>query len=267
MNQLDRKASNGGYPFRLGATSYVTPGDLVHNGRAVAGRFGDMELVLFDTGGACNYPGEAALAELDSIATTHGLTYTVHLPTDALLGSADEDFRRRSVEKCLRVIELVRPLRPHAYILHFDGDLRGGVPSHDMERWRNALRGSSRELVDGGAPAGLICVENLDYPFELVEDIVFDSGFSVCLDVGHLVYYRQDYRRHIDDYLAHSKVAHLHGVRDGADHRDIALFDDSRLGYLLEKLSADGGDGRVVTLEMFSEEDLARSVERLGTHF
>ena len=36
------------FPFRLGATSYILPADLVANAKFLAGKVDDIELVLFD---------------------------------------------------------------------------------------------------------------------------------------------------------------------------------------------------------------------------
>ena len=85
-------------------------------------------------------------------AETHGLSYTVHLPLDTALGSADEADRTASVGKCRRVIERMARLEPFGYILHLEGDHRGRAPSDDIPRWRANLvrdRAGSRSSSPG----------------------------------------------------------------------------------------------------------------------
>ena len=69
--------------FRLGATSYVYPGDLVYNVARLAGHVDDVELILFDLpDGMSNLPDAVTVRRLADLAAAHDLTYTVHLPLD-----------------------------------------------------------------------------------------------------------------------------------------------------------------------------------------
>jgi gluconate kinase len=54
-------------------------------------------------------------------------------------------------------------------------------------------------------------------------------------------------------------VVHLHGIEEGSDHRSAHHLDPGLLKALLNQLVEKGATERVVTLEIFNEEDLRAS--------
>lgn len=251
------------FPFRVGTTSYILPADLLSNVAFLAPLVDDVELVLFESEEISNLPDGNVVRELDGLKRAGGITYTVHLPLDIQPGSPDENVRKRSVEKCLRVVEITRALDPFAYILHFAGERRGMRPAPDIGCWQVALERSVRDLLDGGLKAEDLCVETLDYPFELVAGIVFRNRLSMCIDVGHLLFHEYPVERYFRRYLERCRVLHLHGVVDGCDHRHIGMPDGGAVRSVLERLCADPDRERVLTIEVFSRRDLERSLEIL----
>jgi sugar phosphate isomerase/epimerase len=253
----------GRFPFRLGTTSYILPADIEPNVRALAPHVDDIELVLFESEAISNLPDARTVAALAELAGAQRLSYTVHLPLDTQLGAADEAVRRASVDKCLRVIRLTRPLEPHAWIVHFHGERRGQAPAADPKAWRNRLERSAAELLAEGIPPALVAVETLDYPFELVLPIVEDHGLSVCADIGHLVLNGRDPLAAMAALRERCRVVHLHGVRDGQDHVDIGALGRPLLDGLRRELERVPGEGCVVTLEVFSQAHFERSMQIL----
>lgn len=255
-------------PFRLGTTSYIVPDDILPNVRVLAGLVDDVELVLFESDEISNLPDEKTIGELAQIAEKNDLTYTIHLPLDINLGTFEEAERIRSVKKCLRAIKITEKLDPFAYVLHFHGDLRGGKASCDPERWRSGLSQSIGELLDTSRlDASMICVETLDYPIEMIADLIENAGFSVCLDVGHLLLYGYPITPILERHWPRIRVIHLHGIRDGRDHRDLGGLGKDQLdeiNVLLDRFAGDRRTERVLTLELFSAEDLTQSVEILA---
>jgi sugar phosphate isomerase/epimerase len=207
-----------------------------------------------------NIPSAAVVDELGELARQNQLTYTVHLPLDIHTGHAEECERTRSVEKCRRIIGRMAPLEPAAYLLHLEGDKRGGVPSDDIPRWQAQHRQSVKALIADVAPEKL-CVETLDYPFELVTDIIDDLGLGVCLDIGHLLLYGYDVDAHLDTYLQHTGVIHLHGIHAGRDHSAISYLESDFLEALWKVLQE--GYRHILTLEIFGEKSFRRSIETL----
>jgi len=251
------------FPFRLGATSYIYPEGLTDNVRRMAGRVEDVELVLFETEEVSNLPDDEILHGLEVLGRQAGLTYTVHFPLSVYLGSPDAAKRSRSVETCLRVMDLCRPLDPVAFILHFHGDRRGPVPSDDISRWLGNTEESIKPLLETGIPSRRISVETLDYPFELIEPIVLEYDLSVCLDIGHILMYGHPLDEYLGRYLTRCNVLHLHGLKGGEDHRDISGVDPGILHRLFSHLEDGNARKRVLTLEVFSEEDFLNSLSTL----
>ena len=264
MISIKLKSDKGRFPFRLGTTSYIIPADILTTVKALADKVDDIELVLFESDEISNIPNRQLVRTLRELACGNDLTYTVHLPLDVNLGSSNEEERIKSVDKCLRMIGRMAPLKPFAYILHFHGDRRGRRPSENLAGWRSNLERSTAEILATGIAPDDLCIETLDYPFELIERIVFDYRLSICLDIGHLLYYGYQPLNYLDRYLARTRVIHLHGVADGNDHRAVSFIRSELLSEIITPLCDGKAPKRVVTLEVFSETDLVKSLEALA---
>jgi sugar phosphate isomerase/epimerase len=254
----------GSFPFRLGTTSYIVPDDILPNVEFLAPQVDDVQLVLFESDEISNLPDRGTLAALIEQAGRHDLSYTVHLPLDARLGAADEDRRVASVGKCRRVIELTRALEPAAWNLHLDGRLRGSPPAADLEDWRGALARSLDDLLASGAEGARLCVETLDYPLEVIEDLIADRGLSVCVDVGHLIVNDCDVVECLEHFAPRCRVVHLHGVRGDRDHCEIGALPPGVVEAAVRTLSGEGAAERVLTLEVFSREAFDSSTQTLA---
>jgi sugar phosphate isomerase/epimerase len=254
-------ALKGRFPFRLGTTSYIIPDDLAPNVRYLADKVDDVELVLFESDEVSNLPDEGVIETLGALAESHDLTYTVHLPLDIDLGSRDALARQRSVEKCCKVVRLTEPLQPFAYLLHLPGRRDGRAPADDLASWTAALEGSIQRLLDDGPAAEVFCVETLAYPYEYVWGLVQRHGLAVCLDIGHILLGGYDLAAYLDSYLPRCRVVHLHGIREGKDHRDIGGLPRDSLVRILGDLDATAvQQARVLTLEVFNQRDFDRSL-------
>ena len=250
------------FPFRLGTTSYIIPDEILPNLLHLQGRVDDVELVLFESDEFSNLPTPSLGEEIARLGRAAGLTYTVHLPLDTRLGSADETERSVSVGKCRRVIERMAPIRPFAWILHLHGDRRGDPPTEDAPRWIEQNRRSLHELLDGGPAPRRICIETLDYDFGLVAGLVEAFDLSVCLDIGHLLVQGRSVAAHLDRWMQRARVFHLHGVdSEGQDHQHLGHLPGGLLEDLATRLSRlPVFDERVVTMEVFGQNDFERSL-------
>lgn len=247
----------------MGTTSYIIPADLLTNVLFLADKVDDIELILFESEEITNLPDAATVQKLKEISKRHDLTYTVHLPLDTWMGHEQSSVRQRSVDKCLRVIECTAPLAPFAYVIHFHGDHPGESPAPDMVRWIEGHRRSVERLIQVVAPEDL-CVEILDYPYDLIDGIVSDYQLSVCLDIGHLLLYGYAPEDYFDRYLPRSRVIHLHGVEEGQDHRSVAFVPAGLLTTLVNRLGNGPNKTRVLTMEIFDERMLHHSLDVLS---
>ena len=259
------KGLKGRLPFRLGTTSYIIPDDVLPNVRWLAPRVDDVELVLFESDACSNLPSPEAVRELRAIAADQALTYTVHLPLDAALGDADPAGRRRSLETCLRLFDRMEALSPTASVVHFTGDRRGPSPSADLPRWLACHRESLRELL-ARVDARHLCVETLEYPFELVLPLVEELDLAVCLDIGHLLLDGRDVMSHLARLGDRIRIVHAHGIVDGNDHRSLGFCRPDLLAAVTRSLgeTAERSERPVVmTMEVFSEPDFHDSMRAM----
>jgi sugar phosphate isomerase/epimerase len=245
--------------FRLGATSYVVPGDLALNARHLACRVQDMELVLFELDdGQSNLPSAETMRDLNAVAAEHGLTYTVHLPLD-VRGEPGH----LSLIKAQRVIECTRTLEPWAYVFHLDG--RAERHSRDGEvlrRWQsNALR-AVEQLAGWAGGFERLALENLEgYPLEFMEPVLECLPVSRCVDIGHLWVDGHEALPYLRAALPRTRVVHLHGLA-GSDHRSLAHTPPELLDPIMAELRRERYAG-VLTLEVFGEADFHSSLSAL----
>jgi len=250
--------------FRLGSTSYVYPADILPNVRKLAPLVDDVELVLFEVNERSRLPSPDVIAELDALAETHDLSYTVHLPLDLRLAASDEGQRSLSVDKARRVIRRTRPLAPWAYVVHLDGAEIAGEPTPAMlAQWRDRAARSLEALGQEAGDLRLLAVENLEsYDPAAFLSLLDRLPVSLCVDVGHFLKNGEDGLPFLRAHLDRTRVVHLHGARDGRDHRGLNLLPDGLLAELLDLLVKVEYRG-VLTLETFAERYFFSGRERL----
>jgi sugar phosphate isomerase/epimerase len=233
--------------MRLGTTSFIYPMDILHNVRHLADKVDDIELVIFEAPGfGDNYPDKALVKDLCRIASSHDLSYTVHLPLDLKLAE-DEPL----LDPALRVIDSTRELEPFGYIVHLDGTAEIG--SAAMDRWLDNATRSLECLAKEAGGAHQLCVENLDdQPPAMLDRLLEHISVSCCADIGHLWKQQLDPVPCLDAWLARTRVVHLHGVGT-RDHKGLSLVPQVQLDPVVSLL-ATRFQG-VITFEVFSESD------------
>jgi len=230
----------------------IVKGSLSDNLRSLSSDLSDMEMVLFDTDGHTNMPSPDEVIRLKALCKDLGMTCTVHFPVD-ICASDDARIRRRCEDKCLRTVELFSQLAPFAWILHLTGAKRGRIPDDDIEKWRDKSRKSAERICSALDNKSKLCVETLDYDFSFIEDIVSDTGLSICLDIGHLIKFGYPVRQRIKKYMPLARVVHIHGVKpDGTDHVDLSYCSRELISETIAMMS--DNSERVMTLEVFEDD-------------
>ncbi len=259
MKSKNQKLQN--MPCRLGTTSYIIPDEILPNLWFLAGRVDDVELVLFESDEYSNLPTKSDVAEMGRIANDKELTFTVHLPLDAWPGSADETVRIKSMEKWFRVMDLMEPLNPFAWIVHLNDAPSKNITA--LPEWQEQCKKSLDDLTDRTDPF-LLCIETLGYNYNWAWPMVDEKGCSVCLDIGHLLVNGYDVPAYCDAWLKCARVLHVHGVNEaGRDHVDLSHMDHELLRYLMMRLKNENTIPRVMTLEIFSQNDFEKSIDVL----
>ena len=241
-------------PFRLGSTSYVYPTDLVGNARQLAGVVDDIQLVLFDSEKyGTNFPTPDVVSELNEIAWANELTFTVHLPKDANLGSGIAFDQNR------RAIDATRLLQPGAYVTHLDGRrLLADSSPGSVAEWQAAQAETLQQVIDWVGDAARVCVENVEgWNPAYFADLVIAAKVSRCIDIGHLWKEGCDPILHLVTHLPQTRVIHLHGLGT-ADHQSLSHMRDEQLFPVIKTLLDQNYRG-VLTLEVFGIDDFFTS--------
>lgn len=253
-----------GLPFRLGATSYIIPDDLLPNARFLAPHVQEMQLVLFDLpDGRSNLPTAAEVAALAAWGAAADLTYTVHLLHDLRL--QDEAGQPHpSLTSACSLMARTRALAPWAWVAHLDGRevLRADTSSVGLGAWQDATVQAVDAVVACAGAGERLAVENLEgYPPDFVTPVVMQTTAARCVDVGHLWLDGHDPVLSLRAAWPRLRVVHLHGVQ-GRDHCSLAHVAPARLDAVVQLLLVEGFTG-VLTLEIFGEEDFWSSLAAL----
>lgn len=253
-------------PCRLGTTSYIIPDEILPNLRFLADRVDDVELVLFESDEYSNLPSKSDVVEMAKISQDHDLSFTVHLPLDSWPGSTDESIRKKSIEKWFRVMDLMESLNPFAWIVHLNDAPSKNLPINNqpvLADWQYQCGKSLEDLTSRTKPS-LLCIETLGYDYNWAWPMVEEKQCSVCLDIGHLLVNGYDVAAYCDAWLKHARVLHVHGVNAaGRDHVDLSYMDHELLRFLLIRLENENSIPRVMTLEIFSQNDFEKSIDVL----
>ena len=217
-----------------------------------------------------------------------GHSYTVHLPFWSIeLASFNEHVRMGSVDSTIDAIELSKPLEPEAYVLHTTGDLAADFSSLN---YGDTLVRLISTLFAGYAASSLediisrteidsrkLAIENVDFPFDILRELVDDLDTSICFDTAHLVARMSGTESVMDFYRTHrDRITEIHlqdatyKEYDGAIARNdhIALghgvMGDATLRELLTELVKDKFAGPII-FELTKDEaneslDLIRKV-------
>jgi len=260
MGQPFLKSYRGKFPFKLGTTSYIFPDHILPNAARLAPFFDEIEIVLFESEGQDNYPDDDQMNGLMSLSFHRKVNFNIHLPIDIFLGDEKEEVRSRGVSMVKKIIKRTLCLNPSLYTLHFDLRDKNGQDHADIETWRRRIFRSVEEIRESPIEPNRISIETLRYPFEYVEDMVNQFGFSICLDIGHILLYGQDLEDYMKRYLSKASIIHLHGFQEGIDHLGIERLPNSALEVIFSYLN---NYRRIVSIEVFSLDDLQRSLNVL----
>lgn len=241
--------------YKIGATSYIYPEDMLSNVLKLRERVCDIELLFFESG---YFPDYNIISKLKKISYQEGLSYTVHLPLDPDIASSSRITRKNSLKEISFLIKKTKCLKPLGYILHIKGFK---TDNSNLIQWQKRAMSSIKQIVQGASiKPSQICVENLDYPMEFLDEIIKDLGISICLDIGHLQQYEFDIKQYFRKYIGRTRVIHFYGLSDLNLHSSLKKVDMKVINWLKKYLLKVKYSG-ILTLEVFSESDLNISLK------
>ncbi len=248
------------FPFRLGTTSYIVPGDLLHHIELLGPCLDEVELVLYECSEGHNLPTAAEVRELAARAAELELTLNVHLPGDLFFADPDPGRCQQFCDMVLRFYDRTLPLEPTAYILHLDSRWADGTVEREEATWQQRMAAALVCLQNRGLDLRRVLVENLEYPLGRLQPLVEAFNLGLCLDIGHLLRYNHDVASHLDDFLEQCPMVHLHGVNNGEDHLGLHHLSEELWALIRRQLAGYRG---TVLLELFSLSDLLPSLARI----
>ena len=257
------RSYKGLYPFRLGTTSFIYPDDYIPNVRLLGPYLEDIELLLFESTYTDALPNRKVIAALCGLAKEFDLTYNIHLPTDISISSQNPHEQNRAVDTILAVMDLTDLLAPSTFTLHvpFNED---SFKDDEVKIWQERVINNLERVLAGGIQSRLISIENLDYPFQMVEKIISILDLRVCLDLGHLIVHNDDIQRFYSRNSDQISIIHLYGVDQKHFHRGLNHLAPKFIDPVLAILKEFKGS---VSLEVFSFDHLDASLEFLETHW
>ncbi|MBN1327835.1 MAG: sugar phosphate isomerase/epimerase [Candidatus Heimdallarchaeota archaeon] len=146
-------------------------------------------------------PGMLEDAEIDQlleIKKKEKITYSVHLPLWGLEPSAfSPHVRNGAIDAFVDCIKRTKKLDPYCYVIHPTGPLAVeflGLSLPDFAKdlvgkqfTQNAKDSLEKLLERIDLPPRKLAVENIEFPFELMEPIIEELDLSICFDTGHLL--------------------------------------------------------------------------------
>jgi sugar phosphate isomerase/epimerase len=257
------KSYKGRYPFKICTTSFIYPDHYIPNVKMLGPYLDEIELLFFESRYAGALPAGSVITDLDRLAAEFDLSYNAHLPTDVSISAPDPAGQKEAVATMIRAIELVQPLDPSALILHvpYDGE---SFNEHDKINWQDRVYQNLVKILSAVENNKIIAIETLDYPMELLEEIIIELDLSICLDLGHLMVYDYDVLEVFNKFAFKTSTLHVHGVENSSDHMTLEKLSDNVFESVRQVLNQFTG---VVSLEVFSFENLDSSLKYLESRW
>lgn len=198
-----------------------------------------------------------------------------HGPSDISLMNRHEKIRTAGLERLYEMIDMSVDMGADYFVFH-PGRLAlysnttqkvFFMEQRFPDRFRELFTDSLMRLVAHSGKKVRLCLEithAIASPFlGVISHVADEKGLALVWDVGHTELLtggkRQQALRFFQDNLANVKLAHLHDISDGVDHKALGTGRIDIASYL-EIFNTMGID---IILEVFPEEDLLKSLDYL----
>lgn len=230
------------FPFTVAAPSFVIPAGAAENSRFLSDFFTEIGLLFFETDACLAYTEDDLPPDLADLS----VTWHVHLPLDLPW----QDGLDAAWAAIKGLMDKTAYLSPRCWVLH--------PPT---------VPGMLAPLADKLRAAGVdprdILLENIDGSdlTDIWEDARQD-GYSTCLDLGHVLAYDQRATLTLPGLWDTVRMLHVYAPGQGGRHTGLAHLDEGGQQLLRQMLEFFEGDA--LTMEVFEETELFRSIDLLG---
>ncbi len=238
--------------------------------------FGLIQISLDNPRNFPEHLSKSERADIRARYTELGIGLCFHSPSDIPLMNRHENVRRAALERSFEMIDLAIDLGGEYFIFH-----PGRLAFYSLstkkiffmeqrypDRISELFSDSLSRLLAHCAGRIELCIENthaISAPFlNIIGNLASHEGLGLVWDAGHTEQLvgpkRAQVIKFFQDHIKHVRLAHLHDIVDGADHKALGAGQLDVVGYLeiFNALSID------VILEIFPKEALIQSVEYLS---
>ncbi len=258
MHQPLLKSYKNRFPFILSVPSFIYKDGYVANVKMIGPCVDEIELLLFESALSCT-PSHGVIKQLKDMGDKFTLTYNIHMPVDIYLGHYKEKIRKYAMDTVLNFIDLTESLKPSTRTLHLNMN-QNCMDKKEILKWKKCLRKSFEFFEKSGVSCSDFTIENLNYPCELLDELLSDFKLGVCLDIGHLIMEQVDISLMYEKYRDRIKIIHLHGSDGIVDHTSLKNLSGKNSEKIVEILK---DFTKPVSVEVFSRNDLQDSLEFL----
>jgi sugar phosphate isomerase/epimerase len=261
---------------RIGFADFHGRGD--YEFLAAFAREHKFELVQISLDNPRYFPESVARPTRESIRekfTKSGVGLCIHGPSDIPLMNRHDGIRKAGIERFRELIEMAIDLGGEYFIIHpgrlafyslstqklFFMEQR--FPEHTSELFHDSML----RLIDICSDKIQLLIENthtVSLPFLKTVEKLCAAGLGLVWDVGHVELLSGSKRQLIlnffQEHLRYIRLAHLHDIKENAEHKTLGSGKLNIAGYLevFRALSLD------IILEVFPKEDLLKSLEFLN---
>lgn len=192
-------------------------------------------------------PGLLSAGVIDEITDfkmKNGYSCSVHLPLWSIeLASPNNYTRNASIDCLVEAIELTKSLDPICWVIHATGALVSEfiremqhIPRFATDFMNNQFvttaQDSLEQIIDRtNLSPRKLAVENVEFPFQAMEECIETLNLSVCFDTGHLLAgYSGEWENGVFDFFEtyNDRIIELHlhdGRKPRIDHKTLGRYD------------------------------------------
>lgn len=231
-------------PWNIAAPSFVWSGRVGENCYYLENMVDEVELVFFETEFCLNYDEQDLPGDLINL----DLDFHLHLPLDLPWNKGIAEV----IRKISKLNAQVEYLSPHCFVLHPPAD-----PQVFMEFYRAWKRHPDLN-------ARTLLLENVrENNLLQIWSWIEQTDCRICLDLGHLLHYRQQAILDQKQLWNRLEMLHIYGEQHCSKHTS------------LQNLSSEGQDmlksilqifprEKTLVVEVFTSEDLTQSLDILS---
>ena len=185
---------------------------------------------------------DEVIEKLNDLKTLNNYSCSVHLPLWGIeLAAPNLHIRKASIDCIVDAINLTKPLNPICWVIHATGSLTSEFNQTDLpelgkiflnQHFANLAKESLEEiLIQTKIAPRKLAVENVEFPFDQMEECIEDLDLSICFDTGHLLagfsgYLNVGVLEFVERYYNRIVELHLHDGRlPRIDHKPLGYFD------------------------------------------